>query len=122
MGGGGGGSALGDSGYSFIDSFKFNIGDPTIYGNLKPSPETIRAVLDIIEEGLCNGYAPSVGYESARAAVAEYLSYDGANYAAQDIVLCSGCSSSLEICITALADGNRGHNILIPRPGFAIYR
>lgn len=99
-----------------------SLGDPTVYGNLKPSPETVKAVIDIIEEGLCNGYAPSVGYESSRQAVAEYLSYDGVNYKSQDIVLCSGCSSSLEICITALADGTKGHNILIPRPGFVIYR
>ncbi|ERL91486.1 hypothetical protein D910_08816 [Dendroctonus ponderosae] len=99
-----------------------SLGDPTIYGNLKPSAETTKAVLDVLYEGLCNGYAPSVGYEAARAAVAEYLSYDGAVYQSTDIVLCSGCSSSLDICIAALADASRGQNILIPRPGFAIYR
>ncbi|KAL1491632.1 hypothetical protein ABEB36_012201 [Hypothenemus hampei] len=99
-----------------------SIGDPTIYGNLSPSPETVKAVISIIEEGLCNGYAPSTGYDYARAAVADYLSYDGASFKSQDVILCSGCSSSLELCITALADGQRGHNILIPRPGFPIYR
>lgn len=81
----------------------------------------MKAVIEVVEEGSCNGYAPSVGYESARQAVADYLSYEGVVYHHQDVVLCSGCSSSLEICITALADPKRGHNILIPRPGFAIY-
>ncbi|XP_052124693.1 tyrosine aminotransferase [Frankliniella occidentalis] len=37
-----------------------------------------------------------------------------------DIVLCSGCSCSLDLCITVLA--NPGQNILVPRPGFSIYR
>ncbi|XP_050309340.1 tyrosine aminotransferase [Anthonomus grandis grandis] len=99
-----------------------SLGDPTVYGNLKPAPEVTRAVVEVVEEGLCNGYAPSTGYESARAAVAEYLNYDGVSYNSRDIILCSGCSSSLELCITALCDGSRGQNILIPRPGFAIYR
>ncbi|KAJ8971769.1 hypothetical protein NQ317_004699 [Molorchus minor] len=99
-----------------------SLGDPTVYGNLKPSDETIKAVISIIEEGCCNGYAPSVGYENARAAVAEYLSYDGVDVNPRDVILCSGCSSSLEHCITVLADDTKNNNILIPRPGFPIYR
>ncbi|KAJ8951181.1 hypothetical protein NQ314_007721 [Rhamnusium bicolor] len=99
-----------------------SLGDPTIYGNLTPSEETIQAIVSILEEGSCNGYAPSVGYENARAAVAEYLSHDGVNINTKDVILCSGCSSSLEHCITVLADGVKNHNILIPRPGFPIYR
>lgn len=38
----------------------------------------------------------------------------------QDVILCSGCSCALDLCITALA--REGQNILIPRPGFSIYR
>lgn len=79
-------------------------------------------MIDIVEEGSCNGYAPSVGYENARAAVAEYLTHDGVQVSYQDVILCSGCSSSLELCITALCCSKRNHNILIPRPGFPIYR
>jgi len=36
------------------------------------------------------------------------------------VILCSGCSHSLDLCISALA--SRGQNILMPRPGFSIYR
>lgn len=39
-----------------------------------------------------------------------------------DIFICSGCSSSLETCITALADPFDGQNILIPKPGFGAYK
>jgi len=38
----------------------------------------------------------------------------------QDVVLTSGCSGALDLCITCLA--NPGQNILIPRPGFSIYK
>ncbi|XP_044753018.1 tyrosine aminotransferase [Coccinella septempunctata] len=99
-----------------------SIGDPTVYGNLKTSNETIEAVIKAAREGAFNGYAPAVGYQNARQAVAEYLSFDGAEYSYEDVILCSGCSSSLEMCITVLADPLKGQNILVPRPGFPIYR
>lgn len=65
---------------------------------------------------------PSVGIESAREAVAEYLSQDEFKVEAKNIILCSGCSSALEHCITVLADPAKRQNILIPRPGFPLYR
>ncbi|XP_066251351.1 tyrosine aminotransferase [Euwallacea similis] len=99
-----------------------SLGDPTIYGNLKPSSETTKAMINVLEEGNANGYNAGVGSEIARKAVAEYLSFDGVQYQPKDIILCSGCSCSLELCITALADPIRGHNILMPRPGFSIYQ
>ncbi|XP_050510437.1 tyrosine aminotransferase-like [Diabrotica virgifera virgifera] len=99
-----------------------SIGDPTVYGNLKAADETIDAVKAVVEEGLFNGYVPSTGHQDAKEAVAEYLSNDGVEVSPKDVILCSGCSSSLEHCITALADGSKNHNILIPRPGFPIYR
>lgn len=97
-------------------------GDPTVYGNLKAPQEAIEAVVRAVEEGCFNGYGPCVGFDPAREAVAEYLSFDGVQYAPKDIILCSGCSSSLEHCIAVLADGSRGQNVLMPRPGFPIYR
>ncbi len=41
-------------------------------------------------------------------------------YKASDILLTNGCSQALDLCITCLA--NPGENILIPRPGFSIYK
>lgn len=38
----------------------------------------------------------------------------------QDIVLASGCSGALDLCISCLAEA--GQNILIPRPGFSLYK
>ncbi|XP_020277792.1 tyrosine aminotransferase [Pseudomyrmex gracilis] len=97
-----------------------SIGDPTTFGNLKPPKEVIEAVQESVASQLYNGYAPSTGHQRAREAVAEYSSDEFVKVDAKDVILCSGCSCALDLCITALA--REGQNILIPRPGFAIYR
>ncbi|XP_033169223.1 tyrosine aminotransferase [Drosophila mauritiana] len=98
-----------------------SIGDPTTFGNLKAADETMKAVLHSLESGKYNGYASTQGHEIARKAVAKYSAHqrpDG-EIDANEVVLCSGCSSALEYCILALAD--RGQNVLVPRPGFCLY-
>ncbi|XP_058443839.1 tyrosine aminotransferase [Malaya genurostris] len=96
-----------------------SIGDPTTFGNLKPAPEVVEAVRRVIEDGSSNGYGPSNGFLEAREAVAEYVAHQGA-VTPNDVILCSGCSCSLDLCISALAGA--GQNILVPKPGFSIYR
>uniref|UniRef100_A0A182Q5B3 Tyrosine aminotransferase n=1 Tax=Anopheles farauti TaxID=69004 RepID=A0A182Q5B3_9DIPT len=96
-----------------------SIGDPTTFGNLKPSSETIEAVRLAIEDGTGNGYAPANGHLEAREAVARYVQHQGP-VTPNDVILCSGCSSALDLCISVL--GGPGKNILIPKPGFSIYR
>lgn len=97
-----------------------SIGDPTIFGNLVPPTEVLDAVVDSVRSLKFNGYAPCAGYDEARQAVADYVSVPGASVEAKDIILCSGCSAALDLCITVLA--NPGQNILIPRPGFPFYQ
>lgn len=89
---------------------------------MPPSQETIKAIIEAVKSGSNNGYSPCTGSEPAKKAVADYLARDNVHPRNDDIILCSGCSSSLEMCITVLADGSKDHNILIPRPGFPIYQ
>merc|ERR1719167_2149557 len=49
-----------------------SIGDPTTFGNLKPSKVVVDAVKDSLEAGLNNGYGPSTGFLPAREAVAKH--------------------------------------------------
>lgn len=106
---------------SFIYFLTFiSTGDPTIFGNLKAANETIDAVRTAIDEGKHNGYAHSAGSVVAREAVCKYVSPHQGHVTPDDVILCSGCSSSIDMCIAVIADA--GQNILIPRPGFSIYR
>lgn len=97
-----------------------SIGDPTVFGNLPVSEAAEEAILASLKKRTFNGYGPSVGYEKSRAAVAEYVSTPTAMVEARDVILCSGCSGALDLCTTVLA--NPGQNILVPRPGFSIYK
>ena len=38
-----------------------SIGDPTVFGNLKPPQSIIDAIHEGVASGNCNGYAPSTG-------------------------------------------------------------
>ncbi|XP_052816861.1 tyrosine aminotransferase-like isoform X2 [Mya arenaria] len=97
-----------------------SIGDPTVFGNLVVPEEVENAVVKSIKQRKYNGYGPSTGYEQARQAVADYSSSETSHVDAKDVVLTSGCSGALDLCITCLA--NPGQNILIPCPGFSIYK
>ncbi|XP_060082304.1 tyrosine aminotransferase-like [Ylistrum balloti] len=102
------------------DMIALSIGDPTVFGNLPLDKNIEDAVIKSVKAGKYNGYNPSVGYEDSRAAVAEYSSTDEVLVTSKDVILTNGCSSALEMCITVLA--NAGDNILLPRPGFSIYK
>ncbi|EEB18316.1 tyrosine aminotransferase, putative [Pediculus humanus corporis] len=97
-----------------------SIGNPTIFGNLTPPKKIIDSVKKTVDWGKCNGYPPSTGTTAARQAVADYSSSDKVTVDWKDVILCSGCSTALDLCISVIA--NPGENILIPRPGFSLYR
>jgi len=103
-------------------TISLSIGDPTIFGNLVTSDVATEAVAEVVRSKRANGYPPSVGYEQSRAAVAQVHSdpAKGIHLTANDVVLTSGCSHALQLCIGALADP--GTNVLVPKPGFALYR
>lgn len=89
-------------------------GDPTAFGNFKPHAEWIKALSDAAHEDTFS-YDPSPGRLEARQAVANYSQHLG-KVDADDVILTSGCSMAIEICILALV--NPGENILIPRPAW----
>lgn len=97
-----------------------SIGDPTVFGNLTPPQVVVDAIEEAVKSGKRNGYAPSTGYVESRQAVAKHINRNpNLSITADDVILCSGCSCSLDLCITVLA--NPGDNILVPRPGFPLY-
>ncbi|KAJ6638585.1 Tyrosine aminotransferase, partial [Pseudolycoriella hygida] len=97
-----------------------SIGDPTTFGNLLAARETIEAVKEVIDSGAFNGYGHAAGLLEARQAVCDYVEECQGKVTPNDVILCSGCSCALDMSIAVL--GDPGKNILIPRPGFSIYR
>lgn len=87
-------------------------GDPTVFGNFPPFSGCIDALKEALNEDSFS-YDESAGIEKARAAVVEYSRHEGD---VKDVILTSGCSMAIEMCMLALA--NRGDNILIPRPAW----
>lgn len=51
-----------------------SIGDPTVFGNLRTDKVVEEAVIRAVQSGACNGYAPSMGRDDARKAVAKRCS------------------------------------------------
>ncbi|XP_026326823.1 tyrosine aminotransferase-like isoform X2 [Hyposmocoma kahamanoa] len=96
-----------------------SVGDPTTFGNLNPPEQVLQSIRESIDWNKSRSYGPAVGHLDARQAVAEYSAHQG-NVAAEDVILCSGCSHAIEMVIAVLADS--GQNILVPRPGFMIYK
>ena len=95
------------------------LGDPTVSGNFQLDKLGVEAVISKLNKGQGNGYVPSFGSLEAREAIAKCYSKDRVNYTPADVILASGCSDALNLCIGVLAD--EGDNILLPSPGFALY-
>lgn len=95
------------------------LGDPTTFGNFNIDKSCVDAVQSQLLSYKANGYPPSIGTESARKAVAAKYTNAAAPLTAIDVVIASGCSDALNLCIGAIAD--EGDNILIPCPGFSLY-
>ncbi|XP_053305188.1 tyrosine aminotransferase [Spea bombifrons] len=97
-----------------------SIGDPTVFGNLPTDEHVTRAMKEAIDSHKYNGYAPSIGYLSSRDVIAKYYTCPEAPLEAKDVILTSGCSQAIELALSVLA--NPGQNILVPRPGFSLYK
>ncbi|XP_062860341.1 tyrosine aminotransferase [Trichomycterus rosablanca] len=97
-----------------------SIGDPTVFGNLPTDDSVLQAMKDAIDSHKYNGYAPSVGYQKSREAVANFYSQPGDPLESNDVILTSGCSQAIELAISVLC--NPGDNILVPCPGFSLYK
>ncbi|GAA5973713.1 hypothetical protein JCM11641_005093 [Rhodosporidiobolus odoratus] len=98
------------------------LGDPSVFGNFPPAPESIAAIEASLKSGRAFGYPESVGYPEAREAVANYFDEgEGSNFrpSKNDVVLAHGASGALEMAITVLADSSK--NVLFPKPLFTAY-
>ena len=94
-----------------------NIGDPIPFGFQTP-PHLIEAVERAMRDGH-NGYAPSVGIQPAREAVAAECARRGMPLSPDRVVITSGTSEGIELTLTALAES--GDEVLVPVPTYPLY-
>ena len=120
-----------------------SIGDPTVFGNFSPPSALLSKLVKLLHDsgGLAgytfiqdhskerialtrslHGYPHSCGTIEARSAVAAYVSEPNQPAVShENIILTCGCSQALDLAISVLADPGKQH-ILLPRPGFSLYR
>lgn len=98
-----------------------SVGDPTRYGNLVVGDDIVEEFCKVVRAGKSNGYTQSMGSVDARRAVAaRYSIPDVAPLDHDDVLLTAGVSGALEMALGALA--NEGDNVLLPRPGFPLFK
>lgn len=103
-----------------LELIRLSIGDPTLFGNLPPSDTVVESVVRELTSGQHHSMESVCGSLPSREAVAEKYSTPSNPVIPEDVVLASGCSGALELVIRSLA--GPGDNILLPRPGFCLYR
>lgn len=95
-----------------------NIGDPLKFDFATP-PHLVEIVAKAMRDGH-NGYAPSMGIPSARAAVAKDLVQRGlASVRPDDVVITAGASEAIDLSLSALL--SPGDEVLLPAPGYPLY-
>lgn len=94
-----------------------NIGDPVTFGFETP-PHLVDAVERAMRSGQ-NGYAPSVGIQPAREAVAAECGRRGMPLTPDRVVITAGTSEGIELALTALAE--TGDEVLVPVPTYPLY-
>eukprot|EP01006_Ploeotia_vitrea_P059791 TRINITY_DN74790_c0_g1_i1.p1 TRINITY_DN74790_c0_g1~~TRINITY_DN74790_c0_g1_i1.p1 ORF type:complete len:421 (+),score=228.41 TRINITY_DN74790_c0_g1_i1:64-1326(+) len=102
-----------------------SIGDPTKFGNLLPPSSVDAELAAIVASHNNNGYLPSSGSVAARKAIAkrantlESMKHREHSIDESDVIVTSGCSGAINVVFPTLADA--GDNVLLPKPGFALY-
>ncbi|MFC2144025.1 aminotransferase class I/II-fold pyridoxal phosphate-dependent enzyme [Candidatus Aenigmatarchaeota archaeon] len=95
-----------------------NIGNPNAFDFTTPEWMS-EAVFKAIRDNK-NGYADSLGIPEARQAILEEAGRKGIkNVTDEDIVVGTGVSEVIEMCLSALV--NPGENFIIPNPGYPLY-
>lgn len=94
-----------------------NIGDPNKFDFDTPQ-EMKDAVTNAMKINK-NYYADSMGELDAREAIAKHNNKNGVECTANDVIVTTGVSEGIQLCVGALL--NTGDNMLIPSPSYPLY-
>jgi alanine-synthesizing transaminase len=94
-----------------------NIGDPNKFDF--DTPQEMRDAVTRAMNNHKNYYADSMGELEAREAIVKHNNKIGIDCTTDDIILTTGVSEGIQLCVGALL--NRGDNMLIPSPSYPLY-
>ena len=97
---------------------KLNIGDPIAYPGLPTPQHMVDAYAAALQDGH-NGYSPSYGLPSLRAAIAKDEQRKGWPASSEDIYVCHGVTEALQILFASVLCG--GDKVLAPGPHYPPY-
>ena len=97
---------------------KLNIGDPIAYPGLPTPQHMVDAYAAALQDGH-NGYSPSYGLPSLRAAIAKNEQRKGWPASSEDIYVCHGVTEALQILFASVLCG--GDKVLAPGPHYPPY-
>lgn len=97
---------------------KLNIGDPIAYPGLPTPQHMVDAYATALQDGH-NGYSPSYGLPSLRAAIAKDERRKGWPANSEDIYVCHGVTEALQILFASVL--NEGDKVLAPGPHYPPY-
>lgn len=100
------------------DVIKLNIGDPLRYG-FRPPAHILREAVKALEENH-NYYAPSLGLEELREAVArKEAAVNGVRVGPRDVIITQGVSEAINFVLACIV--SPGDKVMLPSPCYPVY-
>lgn len=103
-----------------LPTYSLALGDPTAFPDFAPDEVVIRSVEEQLLAGTGNGYINATGPLKARECLAKKYSYENIQLTADDVVIDIGGCGALHTVLQVFL--NPGDNLLIPAPGFTLYK
>ena len=101
-------------------TYTLALGDPSVFPDFAVDPVFVKAVLHSLRSGRGNGYSDSKGSNEARVCLAKEYSYPNIQLHPADVILDIGGTGAIHTVVQSFI--NPGDNILIPSPGFPLYK
>lgn len=100
--------------------YSLGLGDPSCYEDFRVHPFALNAVAEKLMECNGNGYVDSSGVVEARQCLAQEFSYENIQLTVDDVVIDIAGSGAIHTVLQVFL--NPGDSILIPSPGFPLYK
>ena len=103
-----------------MPTYSLGLADPSVFPDFAANPAIVEALSQCLLSGKGNGYTDSCGTRDARDTIAREFSYHNIQLKFSDVIMDVGCTGAMNTALHAFLDP--GDNILIPSPGFPLYK